>query len=148
MNNLQFLCEDGRVHKISNSFCSPAFMLQEYKQQRKNLDVQDDFQVSVFDLKNVKRRITEPTVPLSDNASYSQLWSDYVVKLSRVLCTFLLAPEDFKSVEGQAATSRVAIPVSSLYVELSLKWVMRVLLTVFPCIKACSNDNELPSHLR
>ncbi|KAH9690313.1 BEACH domain-containing protein B [Citrus sinensis] len=148
VNNLQFLCEDGRVHKFSNSFCSPAFMLQEYKQQRKNLDVQDDFQVSVFDLKNVKRRITEPTVPLSDNASYSQLWSDYVVKLSRVLCTFLLAPEDFKSVQGQAATSRVAIPVSSLYGELSLKWVMRVLLTVFPCIKACSNDNELPSHLR
>ncbi|KAL9450104.1 hypothetical protein AB3S75_011937 [Citrus x aurantiifolia] len=148
VNNLQFLCEDGRVHKFSNSFCSPAFMLQEYKQQRKNLDVQDDFQVSVFDLKNVKRRITEPTVPLSDNASYSQLWSDYVVKLSRVLCTFLLAPEDFKSDQGQAATSRVAIPVSSLYGELSLKWVMRVLLTVFPCIKACSNENELPSHLR
>lgn len=40
------------------------------------------------------------------------------------------------------------MPVSSVYGELSIKWFMRVLLTVFPCIKACSNQNELPNHLR
>ncbi|KAJ0086389.1 hypothetical protein Patl1_08678 [Pistacia atlantica] len=122
-------------------------MVQEYKQQRKDLHVQDDFPMSDFDLMNVRRRITEPSVRLSENASYSQLWSDYVVKLSRVLCSFL-ATDDVKSHHGQGTTSRVGILVSSVYGDLSIKWVMRVLLTVFPCVKACSNENELPSHLR
>jgi hypothetical protein len=40
------------------------------------------------------------------------------------------------------------LPVSSSYCELSIKWVMRVLFTIFPCIKACSNQNDLPSYLR
>ncbi|KAK2659945.1 hypothetical protein Ddye_006478 [Dipteronia dyeriana] len=147
LNNLQFLCENGRVHKFANSFCSPAYMFQEDKQQRKDLAVQDDFQMSGLDLKNVKKRLTELSVPVSENASYSELWSDYVVKLSRVLCSFLV-PEDAKPHHGQVTTGRIAIPVSSVYGELSIRWVMRVLLTVFPCIKACSNENELPSHLR
>ncbi|KAH7567643.1 hypothetical protein JRO89_XS07G0111300 [Xanthoceras sorbifolium] len=147
LNNLQFLCENGRVHKFANSFCSPAYLLQEYKQQRKDLPVQKDFQMFGLDLKDVKKHLTESSVPVSENASYSELWSDYVVKLSRVLCSFL-APEDAKPHHGQVTTGRITTPVSSVYGELSIRWVMRVLLTVFPCIKACSNENELPSHLR
>ncbi|KAK9271394.1 hypothetical protein L1049_026984 [Liquidambar formosana] len=150
LNNLQFLCENGRVHKFANSFCSPAFMFQEYKLQNKDLSSQDNFQMPVFESKNenhVEVYITEPSVPLSVNASYSHYWIDYVAKLGRVLCSFLLAPEDNKF-HVQVSAGRNAMPVSAVYGELSIKWVMRVLLTVFPCIKACSNQNELPGHLR
>lgn len=145
MNNLQFLCENGRVHKFANSFCSPAFMLQEYKQQMKNSVPQDGSQTSIDN--NAKSGLAEPSAPLSEKASYHQLWNDCVVELSRVLSSFLLAPEDVKFLHGQATSGRIPMPISSVYTELSIKWVMRVLLTVFPCIKACSNQNELPNHL-
>ncbi|KAK6245788.1 hypothetical protein SCA6_008878 [Theobroma cacao] len=145
VNNLQFLCENGRVHKFANSFCSPAFMLQEYKQQMKNSVPQDGSQTSIDN--NAKSGLAEPSAPLSEKASYHQLWNDCVVELSRVLSSFLLAPEDVKFLHGQATSGRIPMPISSVYTELSIKWVMRVLLTVFPCIKACSNQNELPNHL-
>lgn len=125
-------------------------MFQEYKLQNKDLSSQDKFQMPVFESKNenhVEVYITEPSVPLSVNASYSHYWIDYVAKLGRVLCSFLLAPEDNKF-HVQVSAGRNAMPVSAVYGELSIKWVMRVLLTVFPCIKACSNQNELPGHLR
>ncbi|XWS25391.1 hypothetical protein CRYUN_Cryun27aG0064600 [Craigia yunnanensis] len=150
VNNLQFLCENGRVHKFANSFCSPAFMLQEYEQQMKDSVLQDGSQTSIFDLKkdnNAESYLAEPSAPLPEKASYHQLWNDCVVKLSRVLCSFLLAPEDVKFHHGQATSGRIPTSISSVYAELSIKWVMRVLLTVFPCIKACSNQNEFPNHL-
>ncbi|XP_022773061.1 BEACH domain-containing protein B-like isoform X4 [Durio zibethinus] len=150
VNNLQFLCENGRVHKFANSFCSPAFMLQEFKQQMKDSVLQDGSQTSIFDLKNdnsTESYLAEPSAPLLENISYHQLWNDCVVKLSRVLCSFLLAPEDVKFRYGQATSGRIPTSISSVYAELSIKWVMRVLLTVFPCIKACSNQNEFPNHL-
>lgn len=146
VNNLQFLCENGRVHKFANSFCSPAFMLQEYKQQMTDSVLQDGSQTSIFDLKNdISSEETSSSLP--EKASYHQLWNDCVVKLSRVFCSFLLAPEDAKFHHGQATSGRILMPISSVYGELSIKWVMRVLLTVFPCIKACSNQNEFPNHL-
>ena len=150
MNNLQFLCENGRVHKFANSFCSPAFMLQEYKQQMKDSVLQDGSQTSIFDLKNdnnVESYLAEPSAPLPEKASYHQLQNDCVVKLSRVLCSFLLAPENVKFHPGQATSGQIPTSISSVYAELSIKWVMRVLLTVFPCIKACSYQNEFPNHL-
>ncbi|OMO50809.1 hypothetical protein CCACVL1_30251 [Corchorus capsularis] len=148
VNNLQFLCENGRVQKFANSFCSPAFMLQEYKQQMKDSTPHGASQRTIVDLQNVnnaKSCLPEPFVPIPEKASYHQLWNDCVVKLTTVLCSFL-APEDVK-VHGQANSGRFPPPISSVYAELSIKWVMRVLLTVFPCIKACSNQNELPNHL-
>ncbi|XP_057986936.1 BEACH domain-containing protein B isoform X2 [Hevea brasiliensis] len=147
LNNLQFLCENGRIHKFANSFCSLAFMLQEYKQKIKDLSIQDDFQMPVLDSSenHVKRELSFP-FPAGD--SYSQFWNEYVDKLSRVLCSFIATPESTKSHQIPASTGRITMPISSLYSELSIKWAMRVLLTVFPCIKACSNQNELPSHLR
>ncbi|KAL5988451.1 hypothetical protein ACLOJK_036215 [Asimina triloba] len=76
-----------------------------------------------------------------------QNWNDYAVKLSRLLCSFLLAPEDMEFHCVQASVGRSAVPISLVYWELSVKWIMRVVHTLFPCIKACSNQNELPSHL-
>lgn len=146
LNNLQFLCENGRVHKFANSFCLLAFMVQEYKQQSK-----DDFQLPAFDSINenkVEICIRKSFLPLPDNASYLQYWSDYAVKLNRVLCSFLLAAEENRSHHVLLSTGRSAMPVSSVYGELSIKWIMRVLLTIFPCIKAFTNQNELPIHLR
>lgn len=151
LNNLQFLCENGRVHKFANSFCSPAFMLPEYKLQNKDLPLQADFHLPSFESNNennVEVHVTECVVPFTANASYSQYWNDYVVKLGKVLCSFLPAQEDTKSHNVQVSAGRNAMSVSSVYGELSIKWILRVLLTVFPCIKACSNQDELPSHLR
>lgn len=126
-------------------------MFQEYKQQTKDMSGQLDFQTPMVDFgsdKTLKNHIAETSVALPANVSYSQLWSDYAVKLSRVFCSFLPASEDIKSHDLEASTGQTAVAVSSLYGELSIKWVMRVLVTVFPCIKACSNKNDLPSHLR
>lgn len=126
-------------------------MLQEYKQQSKDSSGWHDIQMPFIDLNNanhMKTYTAEHFVPLSTSASYSQLWNDYIAKLVGVLCSFLLAPEDTRFLNVHLSTGRVAMPVSSVYGELSIKWVMRVLLTVFPCIKACSNQNELPNHLR
>ncbi|KAF3447262.1 hypothetical protein FNV43_RR12442 [Rhamnella rubrinervis] len=151
INNLQFLCENGRVQKFANSFCSPAFMLQEYRQQRKHKSGKLDFQLDIFyseSEKNVNDQMEEPSIAPHASDFYSHDWSDYVVKLSSVLCSFLLAPDDIKSYHGQRSTVRISMPVSSVYSELLIKWFMRVLLTVFPCLKACSNQNDLPIHLR
>nr|XP_028963058.1 BEACH domain-containing protein B isoform X2 [Malus domestica] len=151
ISNLQFLCENGRVQKFANSFCSPAFLFQEYKQQTKNIPGQPDFQTPMIDFgseNTVENHITETSVALPANDYFSQLWSDYAVKLSRVFCSFLPASEDIKSHDLETSTGQATVAVSSLYGELSIKWIVRVLLTVFPCIKACSNENELPSQLR
>ncbi|KAB1203863.1 hypothetical protein CJ030_MR8G003333 [Morella rubra] len=150
LNNLQFLCENGRVQKFANSFCSPAFMLQEYKQRMKDSFGCHSIQFAVGGFKNEANMetCTAEHFPLPSSASNSQLWNDYVAKLVRVLCSFLLAPEDTRSSNVQVSAGRVTMPVSVAYGELSIKWFVRVLFTLFPCIKACSNQNELPSHLR
>ncbi|XP_050939531.1 BEACH domain-containing protein B isoform X3 [Cucumis melo] len=149
LNNMQFLCENGRVHKFANSFCSPAFMLQEYKLQIGELSGQYDFRWPILDCKyNVAAHSGEcSVVPLTD-LTHVQSWNKYVVKLCKVLCSFLLAPEDVKPHHPQASSVRIMTPVSLVYGDLSIKWVMRVLVAVFPCIRACSNQNDLPAHLR
>lgn len=149
LNNMQFLCENGRVHKFANSFCSPAFMLQEYKMQIGELSGQHDFRWPILDSKyNVAAQSGECSVVPLANLSHIQSWNEYVVKLCRVLCSFLLAPEDVKPHHPQASSIRIMTPVSLVYGDLSIKWVMRVLVAVFPCIRACSNQNDLPAHLR
>ncbi|KAK3423455.1 hypothetical protein EUGRSUZ_F00430 [Eucalyptus grandis] len=143
LSNLQFLCENGRTHKFANSFCSPAFFFQEHKQQDKVLPHQDN-------LESDKQSTTNPASPItlpSDGFS-SHLWVDYIVKLSIVLCSFLYAPEDVSSHHVQGALNRAAMPGYPAYGELSVKWVLKVLLTVFPCIRVFSDQTELPSHLR
>ncbi|XP_031393123.1 BEACH domain-containing protein B isoform X2 [Punica granatum] len=150
LSNLQFLCENGRVHKFANSFCSPVFILQDHKGHAKLLSGQNKSQIPSSDLEDINRSqrdATESSVLLGSNLLYSQVWNAYVAKLSEVLCSFLFVLEAPKS-HVQVAASRAAVPVSSAYCELSIKWILRVLLTVFPCIKACSDQNELPTHLR
>ncbi|KAK6938070.1 PH-BEACH domain [Dillenia turbinata] len=92
--------------------------------------------------------IAEPLVQLRAKGSFFPQWIDYTNKLSRVVCSFLLAPEDITLTHNEASASQISVAASSAYWELSAKWAMKVLLVVFPCIKACSNRNELPSHLR
>ncbi|KAJ6709641.1 hypothetical protein OIU74_010693, partial [Salix koriyanagi] len=148
MSNLQFLCENGRIHKFANSFCSLSFLLQECEQKTKDMSVQDDRQIPVSDLENQSYVMVERSFPLPADASYSKLWNEYVVKLSGVLCSFIVAPENIKHHHVQTNIGRIGTSISAAYGELSIKWVMGVLLTVFPCIKACSNQKELPKHLR
>ncbi|KAE8714372.1 Binding isoform 4 [Hibiscus syriacus] len=149
VNNLQFLCENGRVHKFANSFCSPAFLFQEYKQQMKDSVLQEGSGTSIFDLKNDNAQsfLVDSSAPLPNKVPYHRIWNDCVVKLSRVLCSFLLAPEDVNFHHGQATPGRIPASISSVYIELSIKWVMRVLLQVFPWIRACFNQTEFPNHL-
>lgn len=110
-------------------------MLQEYKQQSKDGLVQGNLYLLVSDAKET-------------NTEYHRYWKNYVVKLSKALTAFLLALEDSYSHDLQSSASKPTFPVSSVYGELSVKWIMRVLLTVFPCIEACSNQNQLPNYLR
>ncbi|KAH0695321.1 hypothetical protein KY285_022418 [Solanum tuberosum] len=149
LNNLQFLSENGRVQKFANSFCSLAFLLQEYKEKSDNLFAQDDMEITVSsDNDTTGEEVLETKLSSKSSTPYLKNWHDYVSKLSTVLFTFLLSPEDAKADKSQASTVKSSLPVSSAYGELSVKWIIRVLLTVFPCIKACSNQKELPGHLR
>ncbi|XP_014501021.1 BEACH domain-containing protein B isoform X2 [Vigna radiata var. radiata] len=151
MISLQFLCENGRVHKFANSFCSPAFLLQDLGQEK---DSTVEHAVGMPGLGNrenknyVKPDAAVISSGLPSHASFSDIWNDYVVMLSSGLCSFLLAAEGSKSIHVQVSSGRLALPVSSAYYELSIKWVMRVLFTIFPCIKTCSSQSDLPSYLR
>ncbi|XP_047328635.1 BEACH domain-containing protein B isoform X2 [Impatiens glandulifera] len=144
LNNLQFLCENGRIHKFANSFCSPAFMLQENWKKSDYMSRHADL------IKDGNNLFTEGKVPLSEfSASFcSQQWAEFVVKSSRALASFLLAPEDIQSHDVLLSSGRNSAAVSPVCMELSLKWFVRVLFMVFPCIKACSSMNELPRQLR
>uniref|UniRef100_A0A162A6C6 BEACH domain-containing protein n=1 Tax=Daucus carota subsp. sativus TaxID=79200 RepID=A0A162A6C6_DAUCS len=140
-NSFQFLCENGRIHKFANSFCALAFLLKEYKQkqkkqQRKEMSVQENLCMLLLDTKH------------DDNTEIHGYWNDYVVKLSKVLFSFLLDLEDIYTDDFRSSAGEITLPVSSVYGELSAKWIMRVLFTVFPCVEACSNQNHLPKYLR
>ncbi|KAJ1424747.1 WD40/YVTN repeat-like-containing domain superfamily [Sesbania bispinosa] len=149
MNNLQFLCENGRVHKFANSFCSPAFVLQDLGQEKDFSGQQAVGMPGIQENDNcVKPDLVMASAGLPPSASFSHFWNGFVVMLSTSLCSFLLVPEGSKSLNVQVSSGRLALPVSSSYCELSIKWVMRVLFTIFPCIKACSSQNELPRYLR
>ncbi|KAL5145273.1 BEACH domain-containing protein B [Glycine soja] len=139
------------VHKFANSFCSPAFLLQDLGWE-KDFAGQDAVGMPGLDIQeNQNCSKPDPVVVsagLPSRASFSDFWNNYVVMLSRGLCSFLLVPEGSKSLHVQVSSGRLALPISSAYYELSIKWVMRVLFTIFPCIKTCSSQNELPSYLR
>ncbi|KAJ9567814.1 hypothetical protein OSB04_003780 [Centaurea solstitialis] len=145
-----FLCENGRVHKFANSFCLPAFVFQDFMQQRSSSAMEGDAKIpsSVDDGRKRSIQNTGITETSSSvNTSSCQYWSSYTVNLSKTLYSFILTLEDLRSHQVQSF-GRSSFPFSSAYGELSIKFLMRVLLTVFPSIKAFSNQNELPSHLR
>ncbi|CAI9116125.1 OLC1v1017198C2 [Oldenlandia corymbosa var. corymbosa] len=142
LSNMQFLSENGRVHKFANSFCSLSFMLQEYQENDLEMLLLNNME------KNVKVSNEAGSSPITRGASYSQNWNEYVANLNAALCSFLLDFGDTERQNIQQFAAKNAFPVSLAYLELSVKWFLRVLLTLFPCIKACSNQNELPSHLR
>lgn len=146
LNNMQFLSENGRVHKFANSFCSLAFTLQKVRLDGNDLP-QDIFDNN-GDIISTEAKGTKDSATVAAKLSYLRSWNDYVAKMSTVLFSFLLPSEDSKSHKAQASTGRSNLLMSPAYVELSVKWVIRVLLIVFPCIKACSNQKELPNHLR
>lgn len=138
------------MHKFANSFCSPAFVLQGLGQE-KDFAGKQAVGMPCLDIQENENRVKpDPVMASADlptSASFSHFWNDYVLMLSRSLCSFLLVPEGSKS-NVQVSSGRLALPVSSSYCEMSIKWVMRVLVSIFPCIKACSSQNELPSFLR
>nr|GLL18344.1 BEACH domain-containing protein B isoform X1 [Ipomoea trifida] len=146
LNNMQFLSENGRVHKFANSFCSLAFTLQ--KVRLDGNDLPQDVYDNSDDTSSTEAKGTKDSATVSVKLSYLQSWNDYVAKMSTALFSFLLPSEVSKPHKAQASTGRSNLLMSPAYVELSVKWVIRVLLIVFPCIKACSNQKELPNHLR
>ncbi|XP_042494689.1 BEACH domain-containing protein B-like isoform X2 [Macadamia integrifolia] len=151
LNNLQFLCENGRVHKLVHGIFWPAFMVQELRQRSMDSSLQADLHMPVLESREEIPLTVSPTGPLvlfDYDVSYSQYRKDYASKLSCVLCSFLLVPEDIQLDNVQASVGRTAVAVSPIYWELSIKWVMKVLLTVFPCMKAYSTQDELPGHIR
>ncbi|KAL6578417.1 hypothetical protein OROMI_010745 [Orobanche minor] len=143
-----FLCENGRVQKFANSFCSVAFMLQEYKQGKDSSGKKclDEFGGIKSDALEIGE--AQQSAPFLFDPSYLQLWKDYVARLSAGLCCFILEGKEYTFCLVQPTVSGSTIVMSAVYAELSVKWFTRVLLTVFPCIKACSDQREIPNHLR
>ncbi|KAL6629117.1 hypothetical protein ACP70R_028882 [Stipagrostis hirtigluma subsp. patula] len=142
--NLQFLCENGRIHKFANSICWPAFMVQEFHQQ-KFLDPQ------IPDKPDKESTGTSPTLESISNPVDildTTEWNQYSVKLSIALCSFLLPPKEIKYCPAATDVSQISLSISLAYWEQCARWIIKVLSTVFPCIKACASEIELPTHIR
>lgn len=79
-------------------------------------------------------------------------WNEYSVELCIALCSFLLPHEDIRFHDGDVSPvksqGQSSQTVSLAYWELAVRWIIKVLLTVFPLIKACVNDSGLPNHIR
>ncbi|KAL5212760.1 hypothetical protein ABZP36_023607 [Zizania latifolia] len=144
VNNLQFLCENGRIHKFANSICWPAFMLQEFHQQ-KALDHQ--VPSCKFEESNGASPTSE-SFPSPIDILDTTEWTEYSVKLSIALCSFLLPPNEIRQACGTDDVSQISLPISLAYWEQCARWIIKVLSTVFPCIKACASESELPNHIR
>ncbi|XP_024315441.1 BEACH domain-containing protein B [Brachypodium distachyon] len=132
VSNLQFLCENAWVHKFANSISWPAFMIQEFHRQKDNTRTSlalDSISGPIHFLD-----ITE--------------WNDYSVKLSTTLCSFILPSNIVKCCSDEIAISQISVTIPSAYQEQSVRWMIRVLLTVFLCIKACTSETELPNHIK
>lgn len=138
LNNLQFLFENGRVQKFANNLCWPAFMIQEFQHgmMESSMDQKDDLCLLFPEFKDNIREIL------------SRTWNQYVVNLCQTLCSFFLASEDVKCCCEQPSVGQTVRSLSFVYWELSIKWILKVLRTVYPCIKACYTQNKLPAHLR
>lgn len=146
--NLQYLCENGRIHKFANSICWPVFTLQEFHQQQLGSSVSDS-QVTTLHPTEDSSGGVRSTEEVDQTKSLNiAKWNDYCVKMSRALCSFLLAPEDIRFHNVQELVAQRSMPVSLAYWELSIRWVIKVLFIVFPCIKACSSESKLPTHIR
>lgn len=147
--NLQYLCENGRIHKLANSICWPTFMFQEFQQQGINSFSLDSQFVNLNSSQETSQRILSDEFPALDLTEDADLkWKDYAIMLSNALCSFLLNSEDVTSSQNHVTVSQSSLSVSLAYRELSIRWFMRVLLIVFPCIIACSNESVLPSHIK
>ncbi|XP_047071626.1 BEACH domain-containing protein B-like [Lolium rigidum] len=131
-NNLQFLCESGLVHKFANSISWPAFMIQEFHRQKDNM------------------RTSLALDSISGPIHFLDIseWHDYSVKLSTSLCSFILPSDVVKCSSDEIAVSQISVSIPSAYQEQSVRWMIRVLLTVFLCIKTCACESELPSHIK
>lgn len=119
-------------------------------QKRSNSSLEEDLKIPSSDDSDSKKKIQNTGITVTSssvNTPSCQYWSNYTVNLSKALYSFVLTLEDLRSHQVQSS-GRSAFPFSSVYGELSVKFIMRVLLTVFPSIKAFSNQSELPSHLR
>ncbi|KAL6888469.1 hypothetical protein ACP4OV_009495 [Aristida adscensionis] len=143
--NLQFLCENGRIHKLANSICWPAFMLQESRQQKFV-----DPQVPALKLDKESTGTSSALESVSNPVDIldKKEWNDYSVKLSLALCSFMLPPKEIKYCPIVTDVSQISLSISLAYWEQCARWIIKVLSTVFPCIKACASETELPNHIR
>lgn len=147
LTNLQYLCENGRIHKFANSICWPAFMIQEFHQEHLGSSVSDSQLVNLYDTECSPEVTPIEHQDRTESFNITQ-WNDYCIKISQALCSFLLAPEDLKFHKDQELVAQSSMPISPAYWELSTRWIIKVVFTVFPCIKACSSERKLPTHIR
>ena len=75
-------------------------------------------------------------------------WNDYSVKLSNALCSFILPSKDIDYWSDEIAVSQIAVSIPSAYLEQSVRWIIRILMTVFLCIRACTSESALPNHIK
>lgn len=125
-------------------------MLQEFNRRMMSSSMHEFQVVNLNPTKNNDERIFSAETSVQDETYYLNIteWKAYSIKLSRTLCSFLLAPEDINFHHGQASVGQSSLPIWLAYWELSIRWVVKVLLAVFPCIKACANESQLPNHIR
>lgn len=146
LNNLQFLSENGRIQKFANCLCSPAFLLQEIYYKMTSPKSDSNIVISSYTMK--PQEISSDSQVLYSADNFDSNWKEYCVQLSQALCSFLFSVDDTMLHNVQPLIGNSSASISFVYWELSIKWIMKVLLAVFPCIKACSDGNEFPEYLR
>lgn len=124
VNNLQILFENGRVHKFANCICWPAFMIQMFHWQN------DSTKASL-----TLDSVSGPTYSLDRTE-----WIDYSIKLSNAFCSFVLPSEDIGYCSDEIAVSQIVLSIPLAYVEQSVRWIIRILMIVFLCIRVCTKE--------
>ncbi|XP_057837661.2 BEACH domain-containing protein B isoform X1 [Cryptomeria japonica] len=70
-------------------------------------------------------------------------WGFHVAHLCRILCSFLVPSGNIDSLSSQFFSGQGSTGVSFSYLELATRWILKVLLSIFPGKSVCSHWEEM-----
>ncbi|KAH9329817.1 hypothetical protein KI387_001925, partial [Taxus chinensis] len=143
LNSLQFLFESGGIHKFADiirwsAFVLPVFVLPES-------DILGTLEISQFitgsgdDTEPFAEHVFTGSLPVGFGSSEVVMdgdnmhkWNFHVAHLCRILWSFHVPFRDINSLSSHVNCGQSSIGVSSSYLELATKWILKVLLSIFP----------------
>eukprot|EP01018_Ginkgo_biloba_P014188 Gb_28819 [translate_table: standard] len=156
LNSLQFLFENGGINRLADAIRWSAFRLLEIELPHSDISgaFEPDKLITVsqadggFPLERGfidSLPVESCTVENTLDRHNLQGWNLHLVHLCRILCSFLVPAGDIQTLSSELFDGQGAIGVSASYWELAVKWILKVLLSVFPLKKACCDQDEMLS---